>query len=256
MINLKTKEQIETLKIGGQKLAKILQAVAKETVAGVSTEYLNDLTHKLMLEEGGKPAFLNYTPEGAARPYPASLCISVNHEIVHGIPNEDPIILKDGDVVTLDAGLIYEDLITDHAITLTIGEVPKEVSKLVAVTKEALMAGIKQAKVGGHIGDIGEVISDIAEKHGFAVMEGLSGHGVGFKVHEDPYVPNYGRKGTGEKIEEGLVIAIEPMFSLGSDEIKIEDDGYTYSTADGAISVQFEHTIAVTADGPVVLTKA
>lgn len=255
MIKLKTKEEIEKLKIGGRKLAGLLQELAKDVKPGASCFDLNEKGHKMITEMGGVPSFLGYTPNGANRPYPAAICISINDEIVHGIPNEEEKIIKDGDLVTLDAGLIYDGLFTDHAITLMVGEMPKETIELVSRTKEALYAGIKEAKIGNRIGDIGAAILKVAESANLSIVEGLTGHGVGYGVHEDPYVANYGRKGEGALIEEGLVIAIEPMFSLGSDEIKIAKDGYTYLTEDGSLSAQFEHTIAVTAEGPIIVTK-
>jgi len=208
------------------------------------------------IEKGGdKPAFLNYTPLGSKKPFPACVCVSVNDEIVHGIPNENPKIFKNGDIVTFDAGLIHKGLYVDHAITYPIGEISREAKKLLAVTREALMAGIKEVRIGNRIGDISSKIERHADKAGFAVVEGLAGHGVGYSIHEDPFVPNEGRKGKGELIEEGLVIAIEPMFSLGSSKIKLGKDGYTFLTADGSLSAQFEHTVAVTKDGPIILTK-
>lgn len=255
MIKLKTKEDIDKLRIGGKKLASILQQVAKEVKVGVSTDHLNTVAHNLMKEEGGIPSFLNYTPLGAHRPYPAALCVSINDEIVHGIPNENPQVIKDGDLVTIDAGLIYDGLYTDHAITIIVGDVDKRTRELVERTKEALHAGIKAIKPGGHVGDIGNAISKVAESAGLSIMESLTGHGVGYGVHEDPYVPNYGAAGKGEKLEPGLVLAIEPMLSLGTSEISTHVDGYTYLTADGALSAQFEHTVVVTEEGVEVLTK-
>jgi len=267
MIKLKTKEEIQNLRVCGQKLATIVEETASNIRPGISTQELDEIAGKLIELHGGRSAFLNYTPVGADRPYPANICVSVNNEIVHGIPTEEPKILKEGDVVTIDAGLIYEGLFTDHARTFIVGnneeksesesvvEIPKEVKKLLAKTEEALYAGIKQARVGNRIGDIGAAIQKVAEESGLAIIKDLTGHGVGYGVHEEPFVPNEGEGGTGELIEEGLVIAIEPMFSLGSSYIKTADDGYTYLTDDDSLSAQFEHTIAVTADGPIVLTK-
>lgn len=255
MIKLKTAEEIEKLKVGGQKLAEILRVLSQDLKPGTSSFDLDKKCAQLMKEASGKPSFLGYTPYGAHRPYPASLCVSINHEIVHGIPNETEKIIQEGDLVTLDAGLIYDGLFTDHAVTFIIGDVDKRVKELVARTEEALYAGIKQARVGNTVGDIGSAISKVAESADLAIMEGLTGHGVGYGVHEDPYVPNYGYKGKGEKLVAGMVIAIEPMFSLGTDEIMTEKDGYTYSTADGSLSAQFEHTVAITEDGPIILTK-
>ena len=269
MIKLKTKEDIKNLRIGGQKLASIVEETASNIKPGISTQELDKIAGKLIELHGGKSSFLNYTPVGADRPYPANICVSINSEIVHGIPTEDPKILEIGDVVTIDAGFIYEGLFTDHARTFIVGrdgeknefiekeniQIPKEVKKLLAKTEEALYAGIKQARVGNRIGDIGAAIQKVAEESGLAIIKDLTGHGVGYGVHEEPFVPNEGEGGTGELIEEGLVIAIEPMFSLGSSYIKTADDGYTYLTDDDSLSAQFEHTIAVTADGPIVLTK-
>jgi len=254
MIRLKTKEDIERLKIGGNKLSEVLQETAKLIKPGILTSDLNDFAHKKIIELGGKPSFLNYSTTGVSRPYPASLCVCLNDEIVHGIPNEDPKNINDGDIVTIDAGLIYDGLFTDSALTVIVGDVPKEAKELVKRTREALQAAIKVCRVGNHIGDIGAAVQKIGQKSGFSVVEGLTGHGVGYAVHEDPYVPNEGQAGKGELIEEGLVIAIEPMFSLGGSEILLDKDGWTYKTRDGSLSAQFEHTIAVTKDGPVVLT--
>lgn len=255
MIKLKTPEEIEKLKIGGKKLAKVLKETAEIIQPGVLTSELNDFAHKRMLEEGGKPSFLNYSPGGSSRPYPASICVCINDEIVHGVPNEDPKEIQEGDIVTLDGGFIYEGLFTDHAITVAVGEVSKETKELIQRTREALSAGIKQCVVGNKVGDISAAIEAVGRKSGLAVIHNLTGHGVGYDVHEDPYVPNEGKKGKGEVLEEGLVIALEPMFALGRPEIDLAKDGYTYVTKDGSLSAQFEHTVAVTKEGPVVLTR-
>jgi methionyl aminopeptidase len=262
VIKLKTKEEIQLLKIGGQKLATIVEETASNIKPGISTAELDEIAGKLIILHGGKSSFLNYTPVGADRPYPANICVSLNNEIVHGIPTEEPKILNEGDIITIDAGFIYEGLFTDHARTFIVGdsegkkvEIPKEIKKLLSKTEEALYAGIKQAKIGNKIGDIGAAIEKIAHENKLAVIKDLTGHGVGYGVHEEPFVPNEGEKHHGELIEEGLVIAIEPMFSLGSPYIKTAKDGYTYLTEDDSLSAQFEHTIVVTTDGPVILTK-
>jgi methionyl aminopeptidase len=255
MIRLKSREEIEVLKEAGKKLADIMRRSKKFAKPGVSSQDVEDFFVSEIKKLGDKPAFLNYTPAGSNRPFPACVCVSINNEIVHGIPNEIPKIFKEGDIVTFDAGLIHKGLFVDHAITYSIGKISKEAQKLMSVTKEALMAGIKEAKIGNKIGDISARIEKHAQKAGFAVVEGLAGHGVGYSIHEDPFVPNEGRKGKGELIEEGLVIAIEPMFSTGSSKIKLGKDGYTFLTADGSLSAQFEHTVAVTKDGPIILTK-
>ena len=255
MIKPKTLAEIDRLRIGGQKLAKILRLTAQQVKPGVDTNFLNSFAHDLIMKEGGKSPFLGYTPYGAKRPFPADICISVNEEIVHGIPNEDPRTLQEGDIVGLDAGLLYDGLITGHAITVPVGEISKEARNLLSRTKEALQAGIKQAVIGNKVGDIGSAIEKVADSADLSVIDGLTGHGVGYSVHEEPYVPNYGHAGTGETLIEGMVIAIEPMFSTGSPQIKVAKDGYTYLTKDGSLSAQFEHTVAITKDGPLVLTK-
>lgn len=255
MIKLKTPEEIERLKIGGAKLANVLKTLTGDVVPGASTFELNEKCGKLMKDVGGIPSFLDYTPYGAKRPFPANLCISLNHEVVHGIPNENEVFIKNGDLVTLDAGLIYDNLYTDHAVTVIVGDVDDMTRLLVKSTREALIAGIEQAKIGNHMGDIGNAIESVANSYNLGVIEGLTGHGVGFAVHEDPYVPNYGDKGEGDILKEGMVLALEPMFSLGTSEVVLEKNGYTFSTADRSLAAQFEHTIAITKNGPVVLTK-
>jgi methionyl aminopeptidase len=255
MVNIKTQEEIAIMKEGGRRHAFILSKIAEKVAPGVSTQHLEDFARELIKEGGDKAAFLNYTPRGARRAYPAALCVSVNNEIVHGIPNEDPIILQEGDVVSLDLGLVHDGLITDSAITVPVGEVSEENRKLLEHCKEALFLGIKAAKGGGHVGDIGEAIESFVRPLGYGLSEGLAGHGVGYKVHEDPFVPNEGKRGQGELLRPGMVIAIEPMITLGTDKIVLSKDGYTYKTADGSNSAHFEHTIAITDGDPIILTK-
>ena len=234
-------------------MAKILATVAREVKAGVETRALDDLAQKLILAGGDKPAFLNYRPAGSRLAYPASLCVSINEEIVHGIPSNRKI--ADSDVVSIDLGLIHNGMYTDMAVTVAVGEVDKIKKKMIEVAREALNVGIKEAKIGGHIGDISQAIEDFIIGQGFDVVLDLAGHGVGFQAHEDPFIPNYGKKGKGEKIEEGLVLAIEPMVTLGDGKIKLEKDGFTFTTRNKEWCAHFEHTIAVTKNGPKILTK-
>ena len=255
MINIKTKEEIEIMKEGGKRHSFILSELAKKVVPGVSTQHLEDYARKLIEEGGDKAAFLNYTPRGAKRPYPAALCVSINNEIVHGIPNEKATILQEGDIVSLDLGLVHQGLITDSAITVPVGEISDENRKLLEHCKEALHRGIKAARGGAHVGDIGHAIESFIRPLGYGLSEGLAGHGVGYKVHEDPFVPNEGRTGSGELLKPGMVIAIEPMVTLGTDRIVLATDGYTYKTADGSNASHFEHTIAITDGDPLILTK-
>jgi methionyl aminopeptidase len=253
VITIKTQDDIAKLREGGKRLAFILNEVAKAIKPGVSTKSLDDLALKLSTEKGDKPAFLNYKPYGADRPYPASLCISINDEVVHGIPNEERI-LKEGDIVSLDMGLTHDGLITDSAITVPVGEVDKNAIELMDTTKKALYAGIKKVREGQRLGDVGFAIESFANEKGYGVVRELCGHGVGYKVHEDPYVPNYGEKGKGIKLKAGMVIAIEPMFNEGTECIELDRDGYTYKTKDCSRSAHFEHTVVVTEKGVEILT--
>ncbi len=255
MINIKTKEEIEILREGGKRHSYILAELGKKALPGVSTNYLENFARKLLKESGDTGAFLNYTPRGAKRPYPAVLNVSVNNEIVHGIPNENPLILQEGDVVSIDLGVEHQGLITDSAITVGVGKVSDKNNKLIEHCKEALHHGIKAARGGAHVGDIGFAIESFVRPLGYGLSEGLAGHGVGYKVHEDPFVPNEGRKGTGELLKPGMVIAIEPMITLGGDKIVLSRDGYTYKTADGSNAAHFEHTVAITDGEPIILTK-
>ncbi len=253
-VTIKTKEEIEILREGGKRLALILSEIAKAIKPGISTSDLNDLAQKLVEEGGDKSAFLNYKPAGMKRPYPASLCVSINDEIVHGIPNESPKILKDGDIVSLDMGLEHRGLFTDHAITVGVGEVNEVGKNLIETTKQALVVGIKAIKEGKHIRDISYAIERFVRPKRLGIVEELCGHGVGYKVHEDPYVPNYCLEDKGERLKVGMVLALEPMLNEGSKHIKLDADGWTYKTADGKRSAHFEHTIVVTKDGAEILT--
>ncbi|KND48623.1 MAG: methionine aminopeptidase, type I [Parcubacteria bacterium C7867-005] len=254
MIKLKTKEEIETLKAGGKRHGEILRELSKMVAPGVSTLILEEEARRMIREGGDKPAFLGYTPAGAGRAFPAALCVSINQEIVHGIPNEASRIINDGDIVSLDLGLVHGGLITDAAITVPAGAIDDESRKLIEVARNALVAGINEVHPGGFVGDISQAISDVVRKSGFSLAEDLAGHGVGYAVHEDPFVPNVGRRGTGEQLVPGMVIAIEPMVNAGKSGIKLSKDGYTIRTKDGLRSAHFEHTVAVTDEGCVILT--
>lgn len=255
MITIKTPEEIEILKEGGKRLARVLREVSKLVKPGVSTQELEDAARKMIEDGGDKASFLGYKPRGARRPFPAAMCVSVNNEIVHGIPNEDPTILQEGDIVSLDLGITHKGLITDSAVTVAVGSISEENRKLVDHTREALARGIKAARGGGYIGDIGHAIESFARPLGYGMSEGLAGHGVGHKVHEDPFVPNEGEKGKGEKLVPGMVLALEPMLTLGTDKIVLAKDGYTYKTADGTNAAHWEHSIVITDGEPIVLTR-
>jgi len=253
MTTIYTKEEIEILRESGKRLAAVLDAVEKEVKPGITTKQLDEIAERLIREGGDVPSFLNYTPDGANRPYPASLCVSVNEEIVHGIPGDR--VLKEGDIVGIDLGVTHKGLITDSARTVLVGNVDKEIVNLVNTTKEALHAGIKAAKGGGRIGDIANAIENVASKYGFGIPETLGGHGVGHNVHEEPYVPNFGKKGSGPILKPGMVLALEPMLNIGSKEIELDQDGYTFKTEDRSISAHFEHTILITEGDAEILTK-
>lgn len=254
-IRLKSEADIKTLREGGRRHAQILRALKKMVRPGLSTEALENEARKLIEESGDKAAHLGYTPKGAPRPFPAALCISINNEIVHGIPNERPKTLEEGDIVSIDLSLVHKDRVTDSAITVGVGKIDEESQELLQVTEEALAAGVKAAQPGNHIGDIGAAISGIVKQSRFSLAEDLVGHGVGFSIHEDPYVPNVGKPGKGEKLVPGMVIAIEPMVNIGSGAIKNLNDGYTIVTRDGSRSAHFEHTVAITEKGNIILTS-
>lgn len=254
MITIKKPEEIEILRESGRRLAEILKRVSAEIKPGVSTKSLDKLAFDLAKEGGDEPAFLNYKPDKGGKPFPATLCVSVNEGLVHGLPTEERV-LKEGDIVSIDMGLIHRGMITDSAITLPVGEISKENRKLLDATREAMSLGIKAAKPGGNVGDIGFAVESFSKPLGYSLAEGLAGHGVGYEVHEDPYVPNTGRPGEGPELKPGMVIAIEPMLCLGKGKIAVDSDGFTIKTADGSLSAHFEHTVAITPDGPEILTK-
>lgn len=250
---IKTAEEIEILREGGKILAEILALVAQKVAPGISTYELDQYAYKLIKEKGGDPAFLNYRPEGHSKPYPATLCSSVNSEIVHGIPKRG-IILKEGDIVSIDLGIKYKGMYTDHAMTVPVGKVSKRDQRLMDDTREALDIGIWAARGGATTGDIGHAIESFVHNR-YGIVRELSGHGVGKKIHEDPYIPNYGKAGKGTKLVPGMVVAIEPMLTSGSAHIYVADDGYTVKTEDGGRAAHFEHTILITEGDAEILTK-
>jgi len=253
MAIIRTEKEKEIARESGRRLAAVLYKVIEKVVPGVTLRDLDQYAERLIREGGDEPAFLEYRPSGAKKPYPATLCTSVNSDVVHCIPNEKP--LKEGDIVGIDIGLKHKGFITDMARTVPIGVIDKNAQKLIDVTREALVRGIARAKVGGHVGDIGHAVASFVKENGFFIVEGLGGHGVGKKVHEDPFIPNFGTKGTGVGLTLGMVLAIEPIVNEGAKEIVLDADGYTYKTKDGKRSAHFEDTILITADGSEVLTK-
>lgn len=255
MIRLKTKKDIETLRLGGKILSLVLDEIEKQVKPGVSTQSLTDLAEKIIKEHGGRPSFKGYKAAWSDGVYPAALCVSINEEVVHGIPAPDRII-KEGDIVGIDCGLEYQGLFTDHARTIVVGKVGPGLKKLVSVTQESLMKGIKQIKPGNKISDISRAIQEHVEKNGFSVVRQLVGHGVGFSAHEDPQIPNFIDRSVPDIVlKEGMVLAVEPMVNVGGEEVDSLDDGWTIVTQDNSISAHFEHTIAVTDNGYEILTK-
>ncbi len=252
---IKTPEEIEIMREGGARHAQILSELAALVKPGVSTLTLEEEALAMIKAMGDMPAFLGYRPAGARRPFPAALCVSINDEIVHGIPNEAPRIIEEGDLVSIDLGLVHKGLITDSAVTVIAGEGDDEARELIDICKEALQRGIEAAKPGNTIGDIGAAIAAVVDRTPYSLAEDLAGHAVGHKVHEEPLVPNIGKKGTGEKLGPGMVLALEPMVNAGKGAIKVMKDGYTIKTRDGSRSVHFEHTIAITEEGTIILTS-
>jgi len=250
---IKTPEEIEIIREGGKILARILEKTAKKVAPGISTYELDKYAYKLITDGGDESAFLNYKLDGAKHAYPASLCVSVNNEIVHGIPSKNKI-LKEGDIVSLDLGLKHKGLFTDHAVTVPVGKISKKDQQLLKDTRKALEIGIWAARGGGTVGDIGYAIESFVHNR-YGIVQELAGHGVGKKIHEDPYVSNYGKAGKGQKLIPGMIIAIEPMLNLGKADIVSLSDGYTVKTADGSRSAHFEHTILITEGDAEILTK-
>ncbi len=256
MIRLKTPQDQETIRRGGKVLSGVLDELCRAAKPGVSTADLDRLAQELMAKAGAEPVLLGYKPSFAPTPFPAAICTSVNDVVQHGIPSED-VVLVQGDVINIDATLGFEGMIVDSGRTVGVGKIDKQAAELLRVTREALYVGIEAAKPGNHIGDIGYAISKFVKPYGFGVVEALCGHGVGFAVHEDPMIPNFGRKGTGDEIVPGMVLAIEPILNEGSKEVDFDDegDGYTVYSRDGSRSAHFEHTVIITPEGPEIVTE-
>jgi methionyl aminopeptidase len=242
MIILKTAEEIETIGRASRVVAETLQILRDAVRPGVSTEELDRLAEESIRVRGGIPAFKGY------RSYPKTLCVSVNEQVVHGIPSKR--VLKEGDIVGLDLGAIVDGFYGDSAMTVPVGAIKPSVATLLRVTEEALHAGIQQAVVGHRLSDISHAVQQHAEAAGYSVVREFVGHGIGRQLHEEPQVPNYGRPGQGPRLQVGMVLAIEPMINMGRHEVRILDDQWTAVTQDGSLSAHFEHTIAIQPSGP------
>lgn len=238
---------------GGNILARVLNEVAAEVKIGVNLKYLDGLAEKLILGYDARPSFRGYKPAGAKKAYPASLCISLNFEVVHGVPDDR--IIKNGDVVSLDLGVLYNGYHTDSAITLAVGEVSEKAGQLLLVTDGVLDLAISRAKPGIPWGDIAYEMQKYVESAKFSVVRELTGHGIGKDLQEDPYLPNYGHRGDEPLLKEGMVLAIEPMVALGRPEVELGLDGFVYQTRDKNLAAHFEHTIVITKKGAKILTE-
>lgn len=247
MIIYKNASEIQKMKEAGKILGELLQFLEQKAQVGTTTKQLNDLAINFIKRAGGTPGFLNYGG------FPGAICTSVDNQVVHGIPSEK-VVLKDGMLVSIDAGVVYKGWQSDAARTFMIGNVSDENKKLVEITKESFFKGVEQFNVGSRLGDIGSAIQKHAESNGYGVVRALVGHGIGRDLHEDPQVPNYGRDGRGLKLEQGLVLAIEPMINLGTHKVKTLSDGWTVITADGKPSAHYENTVALTDHGVEILT--
>jgi len=246
MITYKSDEEIKLIRESGRITAAVLADVRAAVQPGLTTAELDRVAEASIRKHGAIPAFKGY------KGFPCSVCVSVNEEVVHGIPGKRK--LKPGDIVGLDMGVIWKDFYSDSAMTITIGEVPTETQRLLDVTRDALYKGIDKAVAGGHLSDISHAVQTHVESHGYSVVRELVGHGIGRALHEDPQVPNYGPPGFGIPLKPGLVLAIEPMVNMGNHQVLIKDDNWTIVSRDGSLSAHFEHTIAVTKNGPTILT--
>ena len=256
MIIRKSPAEIEIMARSGKIIADMHELVAEAVRPGVSTGELDRLAEDYVRAQNAVPAFLGYGGSGSRIPCPATLCASVNDEIVHGIPSTDTV-LQEGDLIKVDAGCVLEGYYSDSAVTWIVGgedTVSPEVARLVRATREGLWAGLMEAKPKQRIGDISAAVEAVGRREGYGIVHEYVGHGVGRALHEDPQVPNHGRRGRGPKLTNGLVLAVEPMFNLGTEETETLEDEWTVVTADGAMSAHWEHTVAITPDGPWVLT--
>jgi len=247
MITIKTPQEIEIMAQAGRILAGIIRELKNKVEPGITTKELDNLAEKLISNAGAKPAFKGY------RGFPAALCASINEQIVHGVPSGRKLI--EGDILSLDLGIIYNDFYSDMAATVPVGAIDPEVGRLIKATKKSLKRAIGRVKQGKTIGDIAQAVQSYAEGQGFQVVRELCGHGIGRRLHEDPEIPNFGKRHKGPQLKVGMVLAIEPMLTIGKPKIKLGPDGFAYQTADNSISAHFEHTVAVTEKGARVLTE-
>ena len=246
MIHLKTPREIEKIRKAGRVVAEVLELMSENVRPGITTAKLDSLALDAFRKRNAVPAFLGY------QGFPANICISINDEVVHGIPGER--VLKEGEIVSVDVGAVVDGYYGDSAKTFAVGEIPRESARLLSVTEEALRRGVDCCRPGNRLGDLSAAIQSYVESERFSVVRDLVGHGIGKKMHEEPQVPNFGDAGSGIELKEGLVIAIEPMINAGDYKVRVLPDGWTIVTEDGSLSAHFEHTVAVTSNGPDILT--
>ncbi|AEI10603.1 type I methionyl aminopeptidase [Cellulomonas gilvus] len=249
---LKSTADVAAMRPAGKFVGGVLSSLQEVARVGMTLQQLDDHAHRMIDAAGAHSVYLGYHPSFGAIPYPGVLCTSVNDAALHGLPSS--YVLQDGDVLSIDFAAQVQGWVADSAITFQLGTTTPEAQRLIETTERALLAGIAQAKVGGRMGDISAAIGDVGHRAGYGINTDFGGHGVGRTMHEDPHVPNDGRRRSGMKLQAGLVIAIEPWFMAGGDDYVIDPDGWTIRSADGSLAAHFEHTVALTADGPVVLT--
>lgn len=252
MIPLKTPKDFEKMRVAGKFVAEVLNILENKVKPGVTTAQLNIIAEEQARKHNAIPVFKNYPHSRGGRPFPGAICTSINEEVVHGVPG--PRALKEGEIISIDFGVIINGFAGDAAITVAVGEVDEEKKKLLQVTKQALMKGIENAKAGNRLGMVSNAIQTYAESNGFSVVRDFVGHGIGRSMHEEPPVPNYGRPDRGPKLQAGMALAIEPMLNIGSHHVYIKLDEWTVVTKDGKYSAQFEHTVAIHENGPEILT--
>jgi methionyl aminopeptidase len=251
VISLKTPREIEIMRRANIIVAEVLQELKEKISPGITTLELDAVAEERTLKKKAIPAFKGYSVGG--RVFPRSLCVSINEEIVHGIPSHR--VLREGDIVGLDYGVIYDGFYGDSAVTVAVGKVSEEAKRLMQVTEQSLYKGIEQLHVGKRLGDLGAAVQKFAENAGYSVVRAFVGHGIGKKLHEEPPVPNYGEPDRGIRLKEGMVLAIEPMVNIGGHEVEIKEDGWTAVTKDGSLAAHFEHSVAVTKNGPYILSR-
>ena len=251
-LELKSKDDLERMRRAGQIVAEVLERLKQEVKPGVTTLELDRIAEDMTRKRGAVPAFKGYRV--GTRVFPASLCVAINDEVVHGIPSKDRV-LKDGDIIGLDFGVIVDGYYGDAAVTVAVGTISPEARHLLEATRESLWQGIRSIRAGSRLGDLSHAIQSYAEDAGLSVVREFVGHGIGRRLHEEPQVPNFGEPGKGRLLREGMVLAIEPMLNLGEPGVLLKEDGWTAVTRDGSLSAHFEHSVAVTAGGPVVLTQ-